>query len=166
MNGNIYRIPIQGYAQNLPHPHVVLIELDKECWIIPAFGADGPEIERLLNAHEVMGFNRADVAVHMDNGKHVSYHGNFTGIVAYWAVARALKVTKAHLATCEHLGQMKDDGLLLIAQAVARLAKSKPDFISPALQKKVRKLIESLSVEVKQQASAQPATGDQATPTD
>ena len=41
MAGAIYDIPIQGYTQNLPHPHAVVLELDEECWIVPAFTAGG-----------------------------------------------------------------------------------------------------------------------------
>jgi hypothetical protein len=144
MDGQIYRVPIQGQTQNLPHPHVVLIELEKECWLIPAFGADGPEVQSLLKALQVMGVPAGDVAVEMDNAVYVTYRHGFTGIKAYWVVARAVKITKAQLRTYENLGKMNDEGLLALARAVERLAKSRPDIISVSLQKKIRKLIESL----------------------
>jgi hypothetical protein len=92
-----------------------------------------------------MGFDTASVAVHMDNVQHVTYKAGYKGIRAYWVVARAFKITKKLLTSYEFLGQMDDVGLVLLAQAVQRLAESKPDFISPSLKKKVGKLIESLT---------------------
>ena len=144
MDGLIFRVPIQGHTQKLPHPHVVLIELDKECWLVPAFGDAGPEVEMLLRGLERLGFNRQDVAVHLDNSEHVRFQSGFTGKTAYWVVARALKVTKAHLTVHPQIGQMDDAGLLAIAEAMDRLAKAYPAFASPSLQKKVKKLIKTL----------------------
>ena len=154
MNGQVYRVSIRGQARNLPHPHVVLIELDKECWLIPAFGDDGPEIQALIRAYQIMGFDAADAAVHLDNGIHVTYEPGYSGIKAYWAVARAVRVMKSYLNNCQYIGQMNDTGMLKIAEATARLAKSKPDFISPSLQKKVRKLIVSLLAKTHDRTSA------------
>jgi hypothetical protein len=154
MNGQVYRLPIRGHTQSLPHPHVVLIELEKECWLIPAFGDDGPEIQGLIAACVKMGYNAADVAVHMDNGAHVKYLSGFPGIKAYWAVARALKATKTYLRTCDLLGQMDDEGVLLLARAADKLSQARPDFISPSLQKKIRKLIETLSARLQSQSIA------------
>lgn len=144
MNGHIYRVPIQGHTRELPHPHVVLIELEKECWVIPAFGDDGPEVAGVLAAHERMGIPATDAAVHMDNARFVTYSRGHSGIKAFWLIARAKKLTKAFLANYEKIGVMSDEGLLLLAEAVLRLARSKPDLFSPSLLKKLRKLTSSL----------------------
>ena len=141
MGGQVYRIAIQGHTQNRPHPHVVLIELDKECWIVPAFGADGKEIQGLQRTWQKMGYPDDSAAVLLDNSQHVNYTSSHTGIRAYWVIMRAVRVTKAYLKTQQVIGTMNDAGILLLAEGFVRLTKTNPDRFSKPLQKKVRKLI-------------------------
>jgi hypothetical protein len=145
MLGRVYQIKIQGHTQKLPHPHVVLIELAHECLLVPAFSEGGREIEGLIRACQKIGYSSSTVTVLLDNKEYVAFRPPFTGARAHWAVARVVKMDKADLATPQHIGQMNDAGLLLIAKGYEGYANVHPSRASADMRKKVRKLIAALA---------------------
>ena len=142
MTGTVYLIPIQGHTKNLPHPQVVVIELDKECVLVPAFGADGQEVNDLAAALSRLHGPQTDIFVELDNMKHVSFRPGFTGKRAKWIVARALKMTKKDVSLQRVIGTMDPEGLAKITAGLLSYARQQPALFSPHLVKKLRKLVE------------------------
>ena len=144
MTGGIYSIPIQGDSRCAPHFHVVVIELQNECWVVPAFGADGLEVDLRIRDFERMGYPRDLAAVQLDNAEHVAFFTGHSGLLAYWFIARSRKLSKRELANYPQIGEMDSAGLLRIMEAFLQLADAKPDWQSPHLTKKVRKIVASM----------------------
>ena len=142
MTGEIYDIPIQGYRKNLPHPHVVVIELDQECWVVPAFGTGGSEVELRVVDFELAGFPANRIFVEIDNAAHVTWNDRRPSKSAKWLVARAKKLSKRQIHRHRLAGKMDKRGLLLIARQLLALADA-TDIYSGSLKKKLRRLVDS-----------------------
>jgi hypothetical protein len=145
MTGGVYAIPIQGRDNNYPHPHVIILEITgtKECLLIPAFSSEGVELELYLTAAETLGYRRDEISVEMDNAQFVTFIGGMTGKKACWLLERHRRISVRELLTAKKIGDMNPAGLSLIAKGILQLAQAKSELFSPALLKKIRKLVVS-----------------------
>ena len=144
MTGNVYLIPIQGHTQNRPHPQVVVLELDRECLLVPAFDADGKEVTDFTEALARLLGPQADIFVELDNAKHVRFRSGFTGKRAKWVVARAWKMPKREVARQRQIGTMDAEGLARIIKGLLSYARQQPALFSPHLVKRLRKLAQKM----------------------
>lgn len=145
MTGEIYSIAIQGYHNSLPHPHVVVIEFDRECWVIPAFDADGAEIALRIADFQKAGYAPEHIYIELDNSRHVTWTSGKTGKVAKWVVARAIPMSKTELRRHKKEGQMDAKGLRRIATAMLQLADAHPSMYSANMRKRLRRLLNELA---------------------
>ena len=143
MTGEIFDIPIQGYHHNDPHPHVVVVELDKECWVVPAFGSEGVEIDMWLDDFCLAGYPRGLCYVEMDNSEHVHWADGRSGKQAKWVIARARKLAKGQFRHRQPSGHMGVAGLSQIVENWIELAEC-VDHYSPHLKKRLRQLSQDL----------------------
>ena len=143
MVGGVYKIPIQGRHNNYPHPHVVILEITgaKECVIVPAFSSEGTELAMYVQALVSMGYSADLVCVELDNAKHVTFTGAMTGKPASWLPERYRRIAMRELNAAEKIGTMDSAGLSKIAEGLVKLAAAKPELFSPALVKRIRRLI-------------------------
>lgn len=143
MVGQVYRLAIQGAHHDDPHPHVVVVELSgaKESICVPSFSADGQEVQLYLDSVAALGIPMEAAFVELDNARMVTFlSGRHTGKRAYWLVERHRRLSQAILRDAELIGQMKPEGLSMIAQGLLRLSEARPAIFSGPLKKKLRKL--------------------------
>lgn len=138
MQGTVYSIRIQGHAANEPHPHVVLLEFDQECLVVPCFTAGGHDVEERLVLLEKMGFARDVVSVELDNARHVNWVRGRSGHRGCWCIWRFETISKRILSTSQELGQMDDEGMLGLFQCLLRYAEARPELFSRKRVKRLR----------------------------
>ena len=141
MLAGVYSLQIQGRFRDDPHPHVVVVELAKECYAVPAFSVDGVEVQDLIRDRKNLEVMRDDqIYVQLDNAIHVSWERpGYTGKLAYWLVSQPKRLSKTDFGTHNRLGQMKPEGFQAIVQGVLNYADAKPDLFSKPVLKKLRK---------------------------
>ncbi len=145
MTGGVYDIPIQGYHNNKTHPHVVIIELDKDCWCIPAFGSEGVELAMTLDGFELAGYPRENCYVELNNEHAVQWADGRPGKLAKWLLARARKLTKGMFKHHVPCGQMSEQALCDLLNGWLTLdEKTGGDICSPHLRKKLKKKLTEL----------------------
>lgn len=127
MLGGIYRIEIQGHRDCNPHPHVVLLEFDFECLVVPAFGSGGTDLEQRIVLLEKLGIPRHSACIELDNSKHVTWESGFTGKLAHWCVWRHTPLSKKILLPNRRIGQMDDAGMLAIYECMIRYISVRPE---------------------------------------
>jgi hypothetical protein len=143
MQGAVYSIRIQGHAANEPHPHVVLLEFDQECLVIPCFTAGGHDLEERLVVLEEMSFARDVVSVELDNASHVKWTTGRSGHRGCWCIWRFQILSKRILSTSPKLGQMDDRGMLALFQCLLRYAEARPELFAKKRIKRIRELAAS-----------------------
>ena len=143
MTGNVYRIDYNGRCSTLPHSHVVVIELQDDCWIVPAFGTDGFAVELDISAI-AKSYPREFAFVELDNSKHIKFYDNTTGLQAKWVVARARKLSKRRLNQEELIGRMDNESVCLLIEAALGAADAGNETFSPHLVRKLRRCLDQL----------------------
>src|SRR5579863_4811137 len=141
MQGAVYSIGIQGHADNQPHPHVVLLEFDKECFVVPCFTAGGHDVEERLVLLEKMGFARDVVSVELDNAKHVKWTSGRSGHLGCWCIWRFETLSKRVINASRRIGQMDDEGMLALVECVVRYAEARPEFFARKRIKRLREMV-------------------------
>jgi len=144
MQGGVYSIQIQGHVDNLPHPHVVVLEFDNECLMIPAFSKGGRDVEERIALLTALGFSREVVCVELDNAKHVTWASGRSGKLACWCVWRNYPVPKRIINSATCLGRMDVWGLLAIVDCLLRYAAARPEQFAKKRVKKLKELAERL----------------------
>ena len=143
MTGWVFDIPIQGRHNNYRHPQVVVLELAEECWIVPAFSADGKEVTLDVDSFELAGYPRDHIYVALDNSEHVRWSDGRSGKPAKWIIARASKRAKTQILAHNRAGTMLNSGLLPLCEQLLALANNS-DLHSPHFKKKLGRLINEL----------------------
>jgi hypothetical protein len=142
MTGQVYQISTGSYGGQ-PHLYVVVLEFsgNKDCIIVPAFSADGFKVNQVIQARLAAG-NRIDqIAVLLDNAKHISFTSSHSGKEAYWLVSDADRIALNAVQAQRLVGTMDDAGIKAIAEGLLNFAPNTMRF-SAAVLKKLRKLTE------------------------
>lgn len=145
MQGEVYQVARSGVDDDLPHPHVVVIEFDgsRDSLVVPAYSAEGFAVERTIEAARALGYPPEQVMVELDNALHIQATGSFTGRRAWWLTWRAFRISQVELQRHRKVGVMDRDGLRLIATALLELARVKPERFSGPTIRRLRQLIKS-----------------------
>lgn len=141
MIGGVYRISILGDTDDLPHPHVVVLEMQDDCLLIPAFSPGGPELERRLELLKSQGLERNVVSVEMDNALHVNWIGGFQGKRSCWFVFRFALISKRIINSARKLGQMDDSGVLKLLLGLLRLSDARPELFAKKRVKRIKEMV-------------------------
>ena len=144
MTGEVYDIPIQGQTQNLPHPQVVVLELDKECWLVPAFTSGGHELEKRTADFVAAGYPAGHISVELDNAEHVVWIDSRPSHRACWVVARVRKLPKHYIRRFKKSGRMSAEGVRKIGEAILVLAEVRGELFSAHFVKRLRTLVAGL----------------------
>ena len=140
MQGGVYSINIQGHTDNEPHPHVVLLEFDKECLVVPCFTAGGHDLEERLLLLDEMGFPRQVVSVELDNAKHVQWVRGRGGHVGCWCIWRFLTLSKRVINAAPRIGHMDNAGVLALFECMLRYAEARPELFAKKRIKRLREM--------------------------
>ena len=130
MMGSIYRVPITHRSIG-PHPHVVVLVVGKQCYVVPGFSPGGHKVEEAIAARIAIGTPPDKVFVRLDNAAHVAPHTRFTWHDCYWMIADGYLASKDDLTASVPDGTMGAAGLDLIVRGLLLLAEEKPELFSP-----------------------------------
>ena len=130
MRGRIYRVPITHRSIG-PHPHVVVLVVGKQCYVVPGFSPGGHKVEEAIAARVAIGTPPDKVFVRLDNAAHVTPHTRFTWHDCYWVIADGYLASKDDLAALTPDGTMDLAGMDLIVRGLLLLADEKPELFSP-----------------------------------
>ena len=140
MQGSIYQIAEARYG-NQPHLYVVVLEFtgNKDCIVVPAFSAEGHMVNEAIRARLDQGYRLDQIAVTLDNARHVTFQSTHTGKPAHWLVADFDRLQIADVRSNTLLGKMDEDGLKLVAAALLGYAEPEGR-LSAAAVRKLRQL--------------------------
>ncbi len=137
MQGWVYSISIEGHTESLPHPHVVVLEFDSDCLVVPAFSKGGKDLEERLILLEKLG-------VELDNAQRIRWVSGMAGKMACWCVWRNYPLSKRTVNAAAKLGQMDDIGLLAIMECLLRYAEARPEQFAKKRVKRLREIAKRL----------------------
>jgi hypothetical protein len=144
----VHSLAIDGEDDSYPHLHVVVIDMDSQQRLcIPAYGADGEKVNKLVQALHIEGLYQGVAWVEIDNAKVIAFHGHHTGKLAKWIIARRRRITAGQLG--KPIGQMSDAAVAQIVGCLLKMHAERPasTLTAPEL-KKVKQLAGALNVPI------------------
>ncbi len=149
MQGGVYRIRIQGHTDNEYHPHVVILDCEHECVMVPGFSSGGYDLEQRLKILEGMQLPRDVVAVELDNAKHVQWKSGWTGNRCQWFVWRCQPpISKKVINASDLIGKMDADGIRQILLCMWRLGQQRFGFFSKNRLRRIKGELAGLGTNV------------------
>ena len=146
MIGGIYQIPIEGKPEGDPHPRVVVLEIDGDCLVVPAYSPGRETVEALIAELVAYGKPRDAIVVEMDMQKHVKLKsGMALNDTSLWLVWEYARYDVRVIEEGRRIGDMDDAGVLLLARSLLALERTNPDTFSSKLKKKLQKLEKQLA---------------------
>jgi hypothetical protein len=145
MQGRVYSVRIQGHADNEPHPHVVVLEFEGECLMVPAFSAGGSDVEKRLALLEEMGLPRDVTSVELDNAKHITWVRGRTGKRACWCAWRNAPIPNTLLGPANYVGMMDQVGVRAIVECLLRYATARPEQFSRNRVKRLKSALAAMA---------------------
>lgn len=139
MLGKVYSLKIQGVTRNDPHPHVVIVEHENDCLLMPCFTVGGDEVENaILDQESRHGLRDPALKVQLDNKTCVTWNGAFgrTGNDSYWLPWRLRRIAKGDLPTTSP-GEMCDECLEDILDGASAYVKHAPKQFSASSQEAI-----------------------------
>jgi hypothetical protein len=116
MPAKVFRIQLAEFNGGQPHPHVLVLSSSRNCIVVPACTIGKIWAESYIAAMRKLFYPPEQIAVRIDNSRHVAFKQGYTGNIAYWFPFPLRQVPRRVIDAAEEIGEMSDVALLAIVK--------------------------------------------------